>query len=320
MRRAVVAVSVLALALVSAPIPAFSVSGVFTDDDGSVHEPDIQAIAEIGVTNGCGPARYCPTDVVTREQMASFLVRALDLQPVASGPFTDLVPNVHTGDINALAAAGITLGCDTNRFCPADPVRRDQMASFLTRAFDLVPASSAGFVDVPAANPHAADIDSIAAARITLGCGAGTYCPTDVVRRDQIASFLRRALDLDPVFVRLPLYEGMPLTCTKDGLVCSASVSLPYRTTYVLREGFYQVLPADDSELTALLSPATSVRVLIDGFEIPMSALEPSVGAARQAISFQQTATLTVGVHLIEAQWFLDGTLIQTVRLTVSVG
>jgi hypothetical protein len=320
MRRLLAVIAVTALALASAPIPALSISGTFTDDDGSVHEPDIQAIAEAGITQGCGPNLYCPSDVVTREQMASFLVRALGLQPLGSGPFVDLVQNVHVGDINALAAAGITLGCDIDRFCPTDPVRRDQMASFLTRAFELAPASSAGFTDVPANNPHAADIDAIAAAGITVGCGAGTYCPVDVVRRDQMASFLTRSLDLEPVYVRLPLYEGLPLNCTKDGLVCSASISLPYRPTYLLSEGFYQVLPADGNELAAISSGATSVGVLLDGFTLPLEGQPPVVGATRQTVSFEQTATLTPGVHVLEAQWFLDGSLIQTVRLTVTVG
>ncbi|MGH8936715.1 MAG: PQQ-dependent sugar dehydrogenase, partial [Acidimicrobiia bacterium] len=46
-------------------------------------------------------------------------------------------------DINRLAAAGITFGCnppDNDRYCPDDPVLRDQMASFLARALDLPPA------------------------------------------------------------------------------------------------------------------------------------------------------------------------------------
>jgi hypothetical protein len=320
MRRALIGLSVLALALVSVPIPALSISGTFTDDDGSVHEPDIQAIAEVGLTNGCGPGLYCPADVVTREQMASFLVRALGLQPLASGPFVDLLPNVHVGDINALAAAGITLGCDTDRFCPTDPVRRDQMASFLTRAFDLAPAPSAGFTDVPAQNPHAADIDAIAAASITVGCGGSSYCPSDAVRRDQMASFLRRGLDLEPSYVRLPLFEGMPLGCTKDGLVCTGSISLPYRPTYRLSEGFYQVLPASEAETAALLSPATDVRVVIDGIEVVMSEGATVVGTDRQTVTFEQAVTISPGVHTVEALWLLDGNLVQTVRLTLSVG
>ncbi len=48
------------------------------DPDG-VHTPGIRAIAAANITNGCAPQRYCPRDPVTRAQMASFLVRALDL-------------------------------------------------------------------------------------------------------------------------------------------------------------------------------------------------------------------------------------------------
>jgi hypothetical protein len=54
---------------------------LFVDDAGSVFEGDINAIAMAGITLGCNPPtndRFCPTLDVTREQMASFLVRALD--------------------------------------------------------------------------------------------------------------------------------------------------------------------------------------------------------------------------------------------------
>jgi hypothetical protein len=48
----------------------------FIDDDGSIHERDIDSIAESGITAGCTPDRYCPTESVTRGQMAAFLNRA----------------------------------------------------------------------------------------------------------------------------------------------------------------------------------------------------------------------------------------------------
>ena len=67
-------------------------------------------------------------------------------------------------------------------------------------------------------------------------------------------------------------------------------------------------------------SGATSVRVLLDGFALPLEIQEPAETADRQTVTFEQTATLTPGVHLLEAQWFLDGSLIQTVRLSVTVG
>ena len=49
----------------------------FSDDNGQTHEADINKVAEAGITGGCADGRYCPTGPVYREQMASFLARAL---------------------------------------------------------------------------------------------------------------------------------------------------------------------------------------------------------------------------------------------------
>ena len=49
----------------------------FSDDDSSIHEDDINAIASAGLASGCTSSRYCPTSSVSREQMAAFLNRAL---------------------------------------------------------------------------------------------------------------------------------------------------------------------------------------------------------------------------------------------------
>ncbi len=38
----------------------------FTDDEGLIHEDDINSLAEAGITEGCAPERYCPNDTVTR--------------------------------------------------------------------------------------------------------------------------------------------------------------------------------------------------------------------------------------------------------------
>lgn len=106
----------------------------FTDDVGNMHESSINAVAEAGITVGCGGTRFCPEATVTREQMASFLVRAFD--PPASGDdyYADDDDSTHEGDINALAASGITRGCGPSAFCPSAAVTRDQMAAFLHRA------------------------------------------------------------------------------------------------------------------------------------------------------------------------------------------
>jgi hypothetical protein len=108
----------------------------FIDDDGSLHEPAINAIADAGLTAGCGPDRFCPTLQVSRGQMATFLVRALDLEPSVADRFTDDDGSTHEHAIDAIAEAGITVGCGPAIFCPSADVVRGQMAAFLHRAFD----------------------------------------------------------------------------------------------------------------------------------------------------------------------------------------
>jgi SpoIID/LytB domain protein len=53
----------------------------FVDDSKSMFQDSINRVAEAGITKGCNPPtndRFCPTDYVTRGQLAAFLKRALD--------------------------------------------------------------------------------------------------------------------------------------------------------------------------------------------------------------------------------------------------
>ena len=54
----------------------------FADDNGTTHEDNINRLAQAGITQGCTTDDnnlYCPRGVVTRAQMATFLVRVLSL-------------------------------------------------------------------------------------------------------------------------------------------------------------------------------------------------------------------------------------------------
>ena len=137
------------IVLVAASPAAAQPGGSFVDDDGNHHEGMIEAIFAAGITLGCDPAAdnlYCPGDLVTRGQMASFLVRALELSG-GTDAFDDDDGSTHEAAINALAAAGITEGCASDKFCPSDPVTRDQMASFLARGYQLAPSATDFFDD-----------------------------------------------------------------------------------------------------------------------------------------------------------------------------
>jgi S-layer homology domain len=105
----------------------------------------IDQIAERGITVGCNPqgTMYCPSQAVTREQMAAFIIRALgEFNPPnpAQQRFLDVPPtSPFYGFIDQMARRGITLGCNLQGtlYCPNTVVTREQMAAFLVRAFGL---------------------------------------------------------------------------------------------------------------------------------------------------------------------------------------
>lgn len=75
-KRWVVAVTMVAMLAIPAAVWA---ADRFTDvPDSNVFHDDIAWLAEAGVTRGCNPpdnTEFCPSDNVTREQMAAFLRR-----------------------------------------------------------------------------------------------------------------------------------------------------------------------------------------------------------------------------------------------------
>ena len=170
-------------------------SGSSCIDDWSVSQfaADIAWAYGNGITTGCAPDFFCPNDTVTRQQMASFLARARSLPPPIGDYFVDDAGSIHEGDINRIAEAGITTGCAQWYFCPTNNVSREQMASFLVRAFSLPPTSTDYFTD-DTGSVHEGDINSLAASGITFGCGGSDYCPQGPVTRGQMTAFLHRAV------------------------------------------------------------------------------------------------------------------------------
>lgn len=173
----------------------------FDDVAASVFLNDIIWLAESGITKGCDDTSYCPTSFVTRGQMAAFLVRGLGYTDAGPGDlFVDDDESVFTNDIDKLATAGVTKGCNppvNDQFCPDANVTREQMAAFLVRALGLTDDGGGNtFVDDDG-SVFENDIAKLATAGITKGCNppANTmFCPRDRVTREQMAAFLKRAL------------------------------------------------------------------------------------------------------------------------------
>ena len=122
----------------------------FNDDNGSTFEGVINRLAAAGITRGCAPGKYCPDRVMTRAEFASMMVRALRIGGPASDAFSDDQGHSAEGDINAFAAAGLTKGCGSDRFCPDSPLPRDESASFFYRSLGLLqPLSQASVSSAP---------------------------------------------------------------------------------------------------------------------------------------------------------------------------
>ena len=210
-RLSVVAALLVAASLVVAGGSVVAQGGFSDLDEAGSHRAGIENLAGMGVLEGteCAEGEFCPTDPLKRWVMAVWLVRVLDgADPVGSGSrFSDVDADTWWAPfVERLAVLGVTAGCatDPDRYCPDDSVTRAQMATFLTRAFDLESAPSFGFVDTEG-NTHAVRIDALAAAGVTVGCATDPdrYCPDDSVTRAQMATFLTRALGISPLSVSI---------------------------------------------------------------------------------------------------------------------
>ncbi len=126
----------------------------FDDDDGSVHEADINALAAVGVVTGRTEDTFDPQAPVSREEVTSLLARAYMVAtgtPLPAGPdaFTDDDGSFHEADINAVAAAGWVSGVGGGLFLPTAEATRAEFSSMIARML-------ATLVDEEVATPPAA--------------------------------------------------------------------------------------------------------------------------------------------------------------------
>ena len=168
---------------------------------------DVEKVFRHGITAGCGGGAFCVSSAVTRAQMAVFLLKAEHgssyLPPACSGLFPDVpCPGTFSDWIEQLAAEGITAGCGGGNYCPASPVRRDQMAAFLLRtehgAAYTPPTCTGVFEDTPCPGPFTDWIEQLHAEQITGGCQTSPllYCPGSSNTRGQMATFLVKTFQL----------------------------------------------------------------------------------------------------------------------------
>jgi hypothetical protein len=188
----------------------------------SVHIAQVDCAVAQKIAFGREGNRYEPAADMRRDQMASLIARTLEaggftLPAAQPSQFRD-VPEGSTHDdrISQLVQIGVIVGKTADIYAPAESVRRDQMASFMVRAANYAYMNEAGqndelrgntspgyvfpFVDVLPTNPHR---ESIAAGNdlieVVQGRSETMYDPASPTRRDQMATFVIRLLDVTAI-------------------------------------------------------------------------------------------------------------------------
>jgi hypothetical protein len=175
----------------------------------------IDAIYNAGVTVGCGTSNgvlnYCPSNDVTRGQMAAFIIRALygeSFQYTSAPYFSDVdASNPFFKYVQKMKDQGITAGCGNGNYCPDDNVTREQMAAFLVRGTQVknneapegftcnggvnCSTTAAYFSDVPSTDLFFPYVQKLKELNITTV--SSIYNPAQDVPRDQMAAFISRA-------------------------------------------------------------------------------------------------------------------------------
>lgn len=158
-------------------------------------------------------------------RLGSITVAGQAFRVMQGAQFSDVpLGHIFYTEIGKLSALGITLGCDTGRYCPDANTTREQMAIFIERSIGVfnppVPMQQT-FADVPPTLVGYPFIEDFVTRGITLGCDAGPprlYCPTVAVTREQMAIFIMRGLGVftPPAGPATPTFADVPNSGATD--------------------------------------------------------------------------------------------------------
>lgn len=221
-----------------------SATDFFVDDDDSVFEASVNAVAAAGIARGCNPpdnTEFCPDRSITRAEMATMLQRAFTYPASSTDWFGDDDGSVHQAAINAIAEAAVTRGCNppaNDRFCPEDPVTRAQMASFLVRSLGLSPIPPP---PLPSEYVTPGDVG------VTIGVGVIAPAPTTHVGN--------QTLDTDGALLENVIVDGC-VTVTADNVTI--------RNVVINCGGYYPIKANEPGEQDGLNIHHSRVRSTFD--------------------------------------------------------
>lgn len=180
-----------AVLLLGAPVRASEGFGDVADGDWFAHA--VAFCRERGLMRGTGGGLFSPGETVTRAAAVTALWR-LDGAPAAkaTGAFDDVADGAwYAPAVSWAVSKGVAKGCG-ERFCAAEALTREQLATFLWRLAGSPAASGGGaYADAGSVAPYAADaVRWATGAGIMNGVGGGRFAPAATATRAQLAVVL----------------------------------------------------------------------------------------------------------------------------------
>jgi hypothetical protein len=118
-RRRWLLVGLITVLILAIPLAAYATHRFSDVRHSNVHNPGIGFVADAGVTLGCGGGKYCPSDAVRRDQMATFMHRLSGWEP-NTGPVVAALDTVmQLGQMSVSGHEPFTLTGGTQSECKA---------------------------------------------------------------------------------------------------------------------------------------------------------------------------------------------------------
>lgn len=299
-------------------------------DAGGTHAFDVDCIWWLTITDRQGT--FGPTENLPRWEMATWIRNSLGwvqfytIENPTTFTDTGALPADVADAIEFIGRIDITKGVGDGLYDPYGAVPRWQMALFLTRLVEaaglaLPDGADQGFVDVGGSTVEAQlAINQLAQLGITKGTGLDTFSPDDTVTREQMASFIARALE--QIWVVFPAGicdDAQPATCNDEWSGAIPATPLRIRSAVI---GFSSDAdPAEFAEVVAILEGSSlTMEMYIDG--IRQAATKSVLVRSGVAYAFWETSLPagSMGSFEIEARFHIDGqlTFTQILQLTLS--
>lgn len=180
----------------------------FPDIDGNTFESYIEDLFEAGVVSGYSDGNFKPDELVTREQMAKFIVKAFGftLPQSNTANFPDITADskFYT-EILILKNSGIVNGYSDGTYRPSSPVTRGEVTKFVVLALNAKGINTSTqyadkYPDVTQSNLFVNYINYLSNQivnneTIISGFADGTFRPNDYLTRGQMSKIIWNSME-----------------------------------------------------------------------------------------------------------------------------